>query len=141
MISSQYYPSQLSPKPDSEGNPQVTSHLVERSDAAWGGVSEEAAVQHHGPAQQVEPKEHGQSQDDLQLRLWQRQASRGVQEGLLEVRQQTHRVGVNGHRCQLQGHQSHTVGCHGNPPILCANVVNVELPERREDRNTVTISI
>lgn len=48
---------------------QVVPHLVERPDAAGGGVSEEAAVQHHGPAQQVEPQEHGQSQDDLQLRL------------------------------------------------------------------------
>lgn len=128
MISSQYYP-----KPDSEVSPQVTSHLVERSDAAGRGVREEAAVQHHGPAQQVEPQEHGQSQHDLQLRLRQRQASRGVLVGLLEVRRQTHRIRVNGHRRQLQGYQSQTVGCHGNAPVLCANVVNVELPERREE--------
>lgn len=48
---------------------QWGSYLVEGSDAARGGVSEEAAVQHHGPAQQVEPEEHGQGQDDLQLCL------------------------------------------------------------------------
>lgn len=97
MISSQYYPSQLSPKPDSKGSPRVTSHLIERSDAAGCSVSEEAAVQHHGTTEQVEPQEHGQSQDDLQLCLWQSEASRG----LLEVRQQTHWIGMNGHRCQL----------------------------------------
>lgn len=117
---------QCSLKPDPGAEPWVTSDLVERSDAAGCGVGEEATVQHHGPAQQVQPQEHGQSQDDLQLRLRRRHAHRG----LLEVRQQTHRVGMNGHRCQLQGYQGQALGRHGNAPILCANVVNVELPVR-----------
>lgn len=50
---------------------RVASHLIERPDAPGCGVRKEAAVQHHGPAQQVETEEHGQSQHDLQLRLWQ----------------------------------------------------------------------
>lgn len=116
------------PKTGCEGSQQVTSHLVERSNAAGCGVSEEAAVQHHGPAQQVQPQEHGQSQDDLQLRLRQRQAGHG----LPAVRQQTHRVWMDGHHCQLQRYQSQTLSCHSNPPILCTDVVNVELPERWE---------
>lgn len=111
----------------------ATSHLIERSNAAGCGVSEEAAVQHHGAAQQVEPEEHGQSQDDLQLRLRQRQAGGGVLEGLLEVRHQPHWIGMNDHHRQLQGYQSHTVSRQGNPPILCTNVVNIELPERWEE--------
>lgn len=119
------------------GAHRVTSHLVERSDAAWRGVGEEAAVQHHGPAQQVEPQEHGQSQDDLQLRLRQRQTGPGV----LEVGQQAHRVGVDGHGCQLQGDQSQAVGRHGDAPILCADVVDVELPEGWEERVIVQLSI
>lgn len=107
------------------------SHLVERPDAPRRRVREEAAVQHHGPAQQVEAEEHGQRQHDLQLCLRQRQACRGVLEGLLEVRQQPHRIRVDGHRRQLQGHQGHAVGRHGNPPILGPDVVHVELVERR----------
>lgn len=112
----------------------MTSHLVERSDAPGRGVREEAAVQHHGPAQQVEPEEHGQGQDDLQLRLRQRQAVWGVAEGLLEVLQQPHWIGVDGHRCQLQGDQSHTVGGQGNAPILGTDVVSVQLPEGCEEQ-------
>lgn len=113
---------------------RVTSHLVERADAAGRGVSEEAAVQHHGPSQQVESEEHGQSQHDLQLRLGQRQATRG----LLEVRQQAHRIGMDGHHRQLQGYQCQAVRRHGNPPILCADVVDVEL-HQRDGGQSVTV--
>lgn len=88
-------------------------------------------MQHHGPAQQVEPEEHGQSQDDLQLGLRQQQLSCAVLEGLPEVRNQAHRIGVNRHSRQLNSHQSHAVGCHGNPPVFSTDVVNVELVERR----------
>ena len=101
----------------------MTSDLVERSDAAGRRVGEEAAVQHHGTAQQVEPEEHGKSQDDLQLGLRQGQAGRG----LLEVGQQAHGIGMDGHHRHLQGDQSQAVGRHGNAPILRANVVDVEL--------------
>lgn len=109
----------------------MTSHLIQRSDAAGGGVGEEAAVQHHGPTQQVEPQEHGQSQHDLQLRLRERRPSGG----LLEVGLQPHRVRVNGGHGQLQGNQSNTVRCHGDSPIFCADVVRVELPREEEGEN------
>lgn len=100
--------------------------LVERPDAPGGGVGEEAAVQHHGPRHQVEAQEHGQGQDDLQLRLRQRHAGRA----LLEVRQQPHRVRVDGRHGQLQGDEGQAVGCHGDAPVLGPDVVDVELPQR-----------
>lgn len=111
------------------GSPKVTSHLVQRPNTTWGRVCEEAAVQHHCPTEQVEPQEHGQSQDDLQLCLWQCHAGLDLQ----EVGLQTHWIRMNGHRCQLQDYQSQTVRCHGNPPILCTNIMNVELPGGSEE--------
>lgn len=83
-------------------------------------------MQHHGPRHQVEAQEHGQGQDDLQLRLRQRHAGRA----LLEVRQQPHRVRVDGRHGQLQGDEGQAVGCHGDAPVLGPDVVDVELPQR-----------
>ncbi len=47
--------------------PSVKADLVERANAAGGGVSEQFAMEQHDPANQVEAQKHWHREDDVHI--------------------------------------------------------------------------